>query len=243
MFGLRTKTSHDRSRFGPARARAGDSRRRSPRRAGHADEASVPGGLCAADRRHGLLLGRRARVLAGARGLHDGGRIRRRLHAQPHLRGGLQRAHRPHRGGAGGVRSRQDLIRAAAPACSGRITTRRRECARATTSGPSTARRSCWTPRAHRQAGGLAGAYAERLRAAGYREITTEIAPAGHVLLRRGLPPAVPAQEPVGVLRARRHRRQLPGRARRGQSAPPRSGRAEPPRPPTVSRRQPPAGS
>ena len=37
----------------------------------------------------GLLLGRRARLLAGARRLHDGGRLRRRLHAEPDLRGGL----------------------------------------------------------------------------------------------------------------------------------------------------------
>ena len=34
------------------------------------------------------------------------------------------------------------------------------------------------------------------------------------VLLRRGLPPAVPAQGPARLLRARRHRRQLPGRRR-----------------------------
>ena len=37
----------------------------------------------------------------------------------------------------------------------------------------------------------------------------------GPVLLRRGLPPAVPGQEPDGLLRHRRHRRELPGRARR----------------------------
>ena len=35
------------------------------------------------------------------------------------------------------------------------------------------------------------------------------------VLLRRGLPPAVPPQEPLGLLRARRDGRQLPGRAER----------------------------
>ena len=37
-------------------------------------------------------------------------------------------------------------------------------------------------------------AFQERLTAAGYGEITTEIAPLGRVLLRRGLPPAVPLQ-------------------------------------------------
>jgi peptide-methionine (S)-S-oxide reductase len=35
------------------------------------------------------------------------------------------------------------------------------------------------------------------------------------LLLRRGLPPAVPAQEPARLLRARRHRRELPHRNRR----------------------------
>ena len=37
------------------------------------------------------------------------------------------------------------------------------------------------------------------------------------VLLRRGLPPAVPREEPVGLLRARRDRRQLPRRYRRNR--------------------------
>ena len=45
--------------------------------------------------------------------------------------------------------------------------------------------------------------------------ITTEIAAAGAVLLRRGLPPAVPGQEPQRLLRPGRHRRLLPGRHRR----------------------------
>jgi hypothetical protein len=44
--------------------------------------------------RHGLLLGRREEVLAGAGRVHDGGRLCRRPHAEPALRGGLQRAHR-----------------------------------------------------------------------------------------------------------------------------------------------------
>ncbi len=54
--------------------------------------------------------------------------------------------------------------------------------------------------------------YAEQLGAAGYGEITTEILDARGVLLRRGLPPAVPGQEPRRLLRHRRHRRGLPGR-------------------------------
>src|SRR5439155_16138487 len=34
------------------------------------------------------------------------------------------------------------------------------------------------------------------------------------LLLRRGLPPAIPRQESLGLLRARRHRRPVPGRRR-----------------------------
>ena len=76
-------------------------------------EPPFPEGVETADLRHGLLLGRRARLLAGAGRLHHGRRLRRRLHAEPHLRGGLQRPHRPQRGGARGVPSRGDLLRGA----------------------------------------------------------------------------------------------------------------------------------
>ncbi len=49
-------------------------------------------------------------------------------------------------------------------------------------------------------------AYSERLRASGYRRDHDRDRARRAVLLRRGLPPAVPAQEPVGLLRDRRHR-------------------------------------
>ena len=91
-------------------------------------------------------------------------------------------------------------LRAAAARSSGRATTRPRACARATTSAPSTARRSTTTDaRAAAGRRGVAGHVpGAAARDAGYGEITTEIAPAGPVLLRRGLPPAVPGQEPDG---------------------------------------------
>ena len=60
--------------------------------------------------------------------------------------------------------------------------------------------------------------YQDVLTAAGYGEITTEILPAPAVLLRRGLPPAVPGEEPGRLLRPRRHRRELPGRPRRDRT-------------------------
>ena len=46
-----------------------------------------------------------------ARRLHDRGRLRGRLHAEPDLRGGLQRPHRPHRGRARRLRPREDQLR------------------------------------------------------------------------------------------------------------------------------------
>ena len=49
-------------------------------------------------------------------------------------------------------------------------------------------------------------AYAANLKKAGYGDITTEIAAGWHVLVRRGLPPAVPAQGPVGLLPRPWHR-------------------------------------
>ena len=58
-----------------------------------------------------LLLGRGAAVLEAPRRLHDRGRLRGRLHAEPDLRGGLQRLDRPHRGGAGRVRPGEGLAR------------------------------------------------------------------------------------------------------------------------------------
>ena len=67
-----------------------------------------PEGMRDARRRHGLLLGRRAALLAGRRASHHRRRLRRRLHAEPHLRGGLLRPDRPHRGRPGRVRPRGD---------------------------------------------------------------------------------------------------------------------------------------
>ena len=70
-----------------------------------------PDGLEQAIRRAGLLLGRGAHLLAGPRRLHDGGRLRRRLHAEPDLRGGLLRPDRPHRGRSRRLRPAADELR------------------------------------------------------------------------------------------------------------------------------------
>ena len=69
---------------------------------------------------------------------------------------------------------------------------------------------------AQRQAAEASRADVSRRRctAKGYGAITTEIRDAPAVLLRRGLSPAISGEKPDGLLRARRHRRELPGRDR-----------------------------
>ena len=71
-----------------------------------------PAGLRGRRLRHGLLLGRRAHLLAAARRVLDLGRLRRRHHAEPDVRGGLLGPHRPHRGGPGRLRPGQGQLRA-----------------------------------------------------------------------------------------------------------------------------------
>ena len=75
------------------------------------------------------------------------------------------------------------------------------------------------SPRQQAEAEESRANYQKRLSEAGYGDITTEIVPAGDLLFRRGLPPAVPErrQEPVRVLPRPRHRRVLPHRRREGQ--------------------------
>ena len=57
--------------------------------------------------------------------------------------------------------------------------------------------------------------YQERLQAEGHGDDHDRDPRRADLLLRRGLPPAVPRQEPDGVLRPRRHRRELPDRPHR----------------------------
>ena len=109
----------------------------------------------------------------------------------------------------------QDQLRRAAASSSGRATTRPRACARATTWAPSTARRSTTTTDAQREAAERSrDAYAERADRRRLRRDHDRDRAAGDVLLRRGLPPAVPGEEPRRLLRPGRDRRELPHRAR-----------------------------
>ncbi len=72
-----------------------------------------------------------------------------------------------------------------------------------------------FTPEQRKAAEASKAMYQKELNAKGYGAITTEIVDAPRVLLRRGLSPAVSGQEPVRLLRARRHRRVVPDRHRR----------------------------
>ncbi len=62
-------------------------------------------------------------------------------------------------------------------------------------------------------------AYQVELSAKGYKTITTEIVARRPVLLRRGLPPAVPRQEPPRLLPEPRDRREAAGGLRRDAAA------------------------
>ena len=71
---------------------------------GHPLAPPFPDGLETAMFGLGCFWGAERDVLAGRRRVHHRGRLRRRASRQPDLRGGVLRPHRPHRGGARGVR-------------------------------------------------------------------------------------------------------------------------------------------
>ena len=133
----------------------------------------------------------------------------------PDLQGSVLGHDRAHRGRARRVRSEGHELRRDAEAVLGEPRSRRRACGRATTSARSTGRRSTATsPEQQRAAEASREAYQDRLTAAGYGRITTEIARRAAVLLRRGLSPAVSGEESRRLLRHRRHRRELSDRRR-----------------------------
>ena len=111
------------------------------------------------------------------------------------------------------IRRRRATTRCSAS--SGRATTRLRACARATTSGRSTGRLSTSRTTRSRKQRSLEGAVPGRAREVRLRADHDGDRRGRPVLLRRGLPPAVPRQEPERLLRARRHGRVLPDRHRR----------------------------
>ena len=93
---------------------------------------------------------------------------------------------------------RRSSLRGAAQA-SGKPRSRRRACARATTSARSTGRRSTCTRDEQRQAAEASREATRReLKANGLRRDHDRNRRRAAVLLRRGLPPAVPREEPGG---------------------------------------------
>ena len=99
---------------------------------------------------------------------------------------------------------------------SGRSTTRRRACARATTSAPSTGRRSTsYGPDQKRVAEASRDAYQRELAKAGYGAITTEIVDAPEFYFAEDYHQQYLAKNPNGYCPGPLDRRLLPGRAGR----------------------------
>src|SRR3954447_14474798 len=166
-----------------------------------------------ADRRlrRRLLLGRREGLLGDARRVLDRCRLRGGLHAEPDLRGGLLGADRPRRGRARRLRPGGDLLRAAAQ---GLLGGPRPDAGHA----PGQRRRHpvpLGDLRRRPRAGGhrprqprRVPAAAEGSRVRGYHHRDHS---AARLLLRRGLPPAVPVQGAQRLLPGALHGRLLPG--------------------------------
>ena len=213
---LRSKVDSDADGRGRAPgSRRTDRRSRSSPRPRNADRTAVPGRHRAGDLRHGLLLGRRARC-SGARPASTRPRSA--------TRAGSRRT-RPTRRSAPGApgttrsSSRSSTRRRRATrrcsASSGRNTTRPRACARATTSARSTARASTGRPRRSATWRSPHATCSRRsFREPGYGDDHDRDRRGRPLLLRRGLPPAVPRGEPERLLRSRRHGRLVPDRRR-----------------------------
>ncbi|CAA9247600.1 MAG: Peptide-methionine (S)-S-oxide reductase MsrA, partial [uncultured Blastococcus sp.] len=195
----------------PAAARARD-----PRRQRQPHPAAVPRGHPDGRLRRRLFLGGGEGLLGDPGRVLHRRRLRGRHHAEPDVRGGLLGAHRAHRGRAGRLRPGRDLLRAAAQGVLGGP--------RPDAGHAAGQRRRHAVPLGHllpvpragsrrpRHAGGLPGApEGGRLR----RDHHRGRAP-GRVVLRRGLPPAVPLQGAPRLLPGALDRRLLPrGPARR----------------------------
>ena len=188
-----------------------------PPRPRHADRRPVARGHEDRGLRPRLLLGRREGLLAAPGRRVDRGRLRRRPHPEPDVRGGLLRAGPVTPRSCSSPTTPRGSPTSSCSRRSGRPTTRPRACARATTWARSYRSIILVADDEQRAAAEASKAmYQERLSAKGYGAITTEIADRSDVpvLLRRGLPPAVPRQEPARLLPEPLDRRDAAGRLR-----------------------------
>src|SRR5260221_3293564 len=177
-------------------------------------EAAVSRGVGARALRDGLLLGRRAEVLGARRRLLDGCGLRGRPDEEPHLPRGLLRRDGPHRSRAGRLRSAPDLLRRAPAHVLGEPRSHPGHAAGERRRHAVPQRHLHHQRRAARRSSRVARGVPEG--ADGFARGPDHDRDRGGaaLLLRRGLPPAVPGEEPRRLLRAGRHRRLLPGRHR-----------------------------
>ena len=194
-----------------ARSRVAPARRRRPApRARQPDRDRPARGLRGRRRRPRLLLGRGEDVLGGAGRLVDVGRLRRRRHAEPHAtrRCAPDAPATPRSCASSSIPSTvsfQELLQ---------VFWENHDPTQGMRQGNDRGSQYrsiilTTTPDQQKLAEESRDHYQEKMTAAGYGQITTAIQPLERVLLRRGLPPAVPRQEPVRLLPAARHRDQV----------------------------------
>ena len=174
---------------------------RHPRGARHPARGPLARGTEVALRRHGLLLGRRADLLAAARRRDDRGRLPGRLHARTRpTRRPAPAAPATPRPCSSPTTRPGHLARAAAQGVLGEPRPHPGHTGRATTSAPQYRSAIYWTTtrRRPRRAprGPPSSTLLDRRRARRDHHRRSARGRGRTVLLRRGLPPAVPAQEP-----------------------------------------------
>jgi hypothetical protein len=159
-----------------------------------------------------VLLGRRAVLLADpGRGGHRR-RLPGRHDPEPHLRGGVLGSHRPRRGRPGRLRPGRPALRGATPGLLGVPRPHPGHAAGQRRRHPVPLRHLHHLRRAGGAGAGQPGPVPGRAAGRGVRRDHHRDRPCRPLPLRRGVPPAVPLEEPGRLLRPRRHWRGVPER-------------------------------